>query len=185
MVPITYRSKLESKIASADLAIAIANRDKDDVTATRQRVILDEAAVALGQLKHEQGYFEIAMAGSMNAVLTWWSVSLALLSSSTLGNEILARGTLLKAVPVFVALLVWLMRVLIIGTFTLNKQPEPRPARMRNEQQQKPAPKGAKPVQKRSLTPRRPVSRPVPTLSRQPSPAHTEGAVMSGQRDYR
>ncbi|MFT5519935.1 MAG: ubiquinol-cytochrome c reductase cytochrome c1 subunit [Enterobacterales bacterium] len=59
--------ELESKIASADLAIAIANRDKDDVTAASQRVILDEATLALGQLKHEQGYFEIATAGSMNA----------------------------------------------------------------------------------------------------------------------
>jgi ubiquinol-cytochrome c reductase cytochrome c1 subunit len=57
--------ELESKIESADLAIAIANRDNDAATAASQRAILDEATEALTQLKHEQGYFEIAMAGSM------------------------------------------------------------------------------------------------------------------------
>ncbi len=60
------------------------------------------------------------LAGTMNAVLTWWAVSLALLSHSGLGNEVVGRQALLGSVPVFVAVLVWLLRVLIIGTFTLN-----------------------------------------------------------------
>jgi hypothetical protein len=55
----------------------------------------------------------------MNAMLTWWAVSLALISHSALGNEILDRQALVTSVPVFVAVLVWLMRVLMIGTFTL------------------------------------------------------------------
>jgi hypothetical protein len=58
------------------------------------------------------------LAATMNAMLTWWAVSLALLSHDGLGNEIIGRETLLTSVPVFVAMLVWLIRVLMIGTFT-------------------------------------------------------------------
>lgn len=58
------------------------------------------------------------LAATMNAMLTWWAVSLALLSHDGLGNEILGREALLSSVPVFVAMLVWLIRVLMIGTFT-------------------------------------------------------------------
>ena len=60
------------------------------------------------------------LAATMNAMLTWWSISLALLSHQGLGNELIGRGALLSGVPVFVAALVWLIRVLIIGTFTLT-----------------------------------------------------------------
>jgi hypothetical protein len=59
------------------------------------------------------------LAATMNAALTWWGVSLALLSHQGLGNEILGREALLNGVPVFVAILVWLIRVLMIGTLTL------------------------------------------------------------------
>lgn len=59
------------------------------------------------------------LAATMNALLTWWAVSLALLSHNGLGNEILGRDSLLASVPVFVAILVWLIRVLMIGTFAM------------------------------------------------------------------
>jgi len=59
------------------------------------------------------------LAATMNAALTWWGVSLALISHPALGNEILDREQLLSGVPVFVAILVWLIRILLIGTFTL------------------------------------------------------------------
>jgi hypothetical protein len=58
------------------------------------------------------------LAATMNAMLTWWGVSLAVLNHDTLGNAVIGRETLLRAVPVFVAVLVWLIRVLIIGTFS-------------------------------------------------------------------
>ncbi len=60
------------------------------------------------------------LAATMNAVLTWWAVSLALIGHTGLGNEILGREALLSSVPVFVALLIWLIRILMIGTFTLT-----------------------------------------------------------------
>src|SRR5512136_1442430 len=55
------------------------------------------------------------LAATMNAMLTWWGVSLALLQHQTLGNEILSREQLVRIVPVFVAVLVWLIRILMIG----------------------------------------------------------------------
>jgi len=59
------------------------------------------------------------LAATMNAMLTWWGVSLALLQHQALGNEILSREQLIRIVPVFVAVLVWLIRILLIGTFSM------------------------------------------------------------------
>ena len=59
------------------------------------------------------------LAATMNAMLTWWGVSIALLNHNSLGNEVISRETLIKVVPIFVAVMVWLMRVLIIGTFSV------------------------------------------------------------------
>ncbi len=59
------------------------------------------------------------LAALMNAMLTWWGVSIAILNHETLGNAVVARGTLLKVVPIFVAIMVWLIRVLIIGTISV------------------------------------------------------------------
>jgi hypothetical protein len=59
------------------------------------------------------------LAATMNALLTWWGVSLAVLHHETLGNAIISRDTLLRVVPIFVAVMVWLIRVLIIGTISL------------------------------------------------------------------
>ena len=56
------------------------------------------------------------LAATMNATLTWWGVSIAIIQHGTLGNGIVGRETLLQVVPAFVAVLVWLIRVLIIGS---------------------------------------------------------------------
>jgi len=60
------------------------------------------------------------LAAAMNAMLTWWGVSVAIINHSSLGaGAVVSNTTLTKAVPVFVAIMVWLIRVLIIGTFSL------------------------------------------------------------------
>jgi hypothetical protein len=59
------------------------------------------------------------LAATMNAMLTWWGISIAVLNHETLGNAVIERSILLKAVPIFVAVLVWLSRVLLIGTFSI------------------------------------------------------------------
>jgi hypothetical protein len=59
------------------------------------------------------------LAATMNAMLTWWGVSMAIMSHETLANTVVSREVLLRIVPIFVAVLVWLIRVLIIGTFSV------------------------------------------------------------------
>jgi hypothetical protein len=58
------------------------------------------------------------LGATMNAAMTWWAVSLTLLNHD-FGNEVLSREQLLKYVPIFVAALVLLTRVLFIGAFTV------------------------------------------------------------------
>ncbi len=58
------------------------------------------------------------LGATMNAVMTWWAVSLTLLNNN-FGNEILSREQLLRYVPIFVAVLVWLTRILFIGAFSI------------------------------------------------------------------
>ncbi|MDX1686470.1 MAG: hypothetical protein R3248_00670 [Candidatus Promineifilaceae bacterium] len=58
------------------------------------------------------------LVATMNALMTWWAVSLTLLTHD-LGNEVLSRQQLLEIVPIFVAVLVWLTRILFIGAFTV------------------------------------------------------------------
>lgn len=58
------------------------------------------------------------LGASMNAIMTWWAVSLTLLENE-FGNEVMSREELLRIVPIFVAVLVWLTRVLFIGSFTV------------------------------------------------------------------
>ena len=81
------------------------------------------------------------LAATMNAMLTWWGVGIAVLNHETLGNALVARDTLLKVVPVFVALMVWLIRILIIGTFSVagdrlfsqsDKRTRARPSMVQN-----------------------------------------------------
>jgi len=59
------------------------------------------------------------LAATMNAMLTWWGVGIAILNHESLGNALVSRDTLLKVVPIFVAVMVWLIRILIIGTFSV------------------------------------------------------------------
>ncbi len=69
---------------------------------------------------HESWYLFAAwiLAATMNAVLTWWGVTIALLNHETLGNQLVSRQSMLSVAPLFVALMVWLIRVMIIGTFS-------------------------------------------------------------------
>jgi hypothetical protein len=59
------------------------------------------------------------LAACMNAMLTWYGVSLAIMNHNSLGGSVIAPNTLLTVVPIFVAIMVWVIRVLIIGTFSV------------------------------------------------------------------
>jgi len=59
------------------------------------------------------------LAAGMNASLTWWGVAVAISDHSTLGSAIIGHETLTRIVPIFVAVLVWIIRILLIGTFSM------------------------------------------------------------------
>ncbi len=59
------------------------------------------------------------LAAGMNATLTWWGVAVAITSHANLSSSVVSTATLTKVVPVFVAIMVLLIRVLIIGTFSV------------------------------------------------------------------
>jgi hypothetical protein len=59
------------------------------------------------------------LAGAMNAILTWWGVSVAITTHTAVGSAIISSQAMGRGVPVFVALMVWMIRILIIGTFAI------------------------------------------------------------------
>jgi hypothetical protein len=124
------------------------------------------------------------LAATMNAMLTWWGVSIAILQHQSLGNAVVEREMLLKVVPIFVAVMVWLSRVLIIGTFSvagerLFSQAEHRtPARLAgiNQPMHRPAslPQGVHPANTLPRPAFRPTPKPkpVPRADMYESPAY-------------
>ena len=59
------------------------------------------------------------LAAAFNASLTWWGVSVAILRHNAIGGVLLGQETMTKIVPVFVAAMVLLIRVLLINTFSI------------------------------------------------------------------
>ncbi len=59
------------------------------------------------------------LAALFNAGLTWWGVSVAIAGHRALGTAVVSNETMLKVIPILVALMVWLTRVLLIGTFAM------------------------------------------------------------------
>ncbi len=91
------------------------------------------------------------LAASMNACLTWWGVSLAVMNHAVAGSSMVSQSTMTKVIPVFVAVMVWLIRVLIIGTFSMSgerffsagKQPIRRPSSQPSRAPVPPRPAGS------------------------------------------
>lgn len=74
-----------------------------------------------GEQEHRSTWYLMGawlLGATMNAIMTWWAVNLTLLNHD-LGNEILSREELLRYVPLFLAVLVWLTRILFIGAFSI------------------------------------------------------------------
>ncbi len=118
------------------------------------------------------------LGATMNALMTWWAISLTLLSHD-FGNEVMSRTQILKIAPIFVATLVWLTRILFIGAFSVTGEhifAQDRPSRensMPAHRQPGAAPRpvtqGLTLVRKQkpeTAVPQRPSSNPPPTPSR-------------------
>jgi len=59
------------------------------------------------------------LAAGFNATLTWWGISVAILQHNAAGGILLGQATMTKVVPVFVAGMVLLIRVLLINTVSI------------------------------------------------------------------
>lgn len=59
------------------------------------------------------------LAATMNAILTWWGVSMALVNRPLASTAVVNPQLLKTAVPVAIAIIVWVTRFLLIGTFSL------------------------------------------------------------------
>src|SRR5687768_12121882 len=104
------------------------------------------------------------LAAAFNAVLTWWGVSVAIVShASASGGAVISTATMTKAVPIFVAAMILLVRVMIIGTFSLAGDRLFTTAEHRSYSYNNP-----RPAQEQTYRPvqSQPIIRPASTLSR-------------------
>ena len=104
------------------------------------------------------------LAAAMNATLTWWGVAVAIASHANLSSEVISATTLTKVVPVFVAIMVLLIRVLIIGTFSIKGEKLFSQAETRKSYQRPPALQSASSLNSRprpssNITPFHPASK--------------------------
>ncbi len=117
------------------------------------------------------------LGATMNALMTWWAINLTLLEHQ-LGNEVLSRQQLLSTAPIFVAVLVWLTRILFIGAFSVAgdhifRRAGVQPAVAAIDA--RPHPTAAAPV--------RPPSQPVFNTPKQPFTPHRQPAMATPQAD--
>lgn len=107
------------------------------------------------------------LGATMNALMTWWAVSLTLLDHD-LGNEVLSRQQLLQIVPFFVATMVWLTRILFIGSVSVASD------YLFSQEAKKASPRVRLPKQGQTLTPpqrppmrvpRKPAQTPTPPIT--------------------
>jgi len=136
------------------------------------------------------------LAAGFNATLTWWGVSVAISNNAGLqSTAVMSTETLTTVVPLFVAAMVWLVRVLIIGTFSLagdrlfttaeanhshyqtprpyNTGQAPRPS---SYQSQRPV---NQPVNQPVLRPASQINRPVNSSGFRPAPKPTPSTQSS------
>jgi hypothetical protein len=124
------------------------------------------------------------LAAAMNATLTWWGVSVAIANHTSEGTAVLSNATIQNVVPIFVAVMVWVIRILIIGTFSIagermfaqqstrrTYQPQQQPQQYqsnttRNTQQQSVRPS----TTPSTAAPARPVLAPASSFRPQPKP---------------
>jgi hypothetical protein len=105
------------------------------------------------------------LAAAFNAMLTWWGVSVAIINhTSQSAGAVISNDMLTKIVPVFVAAMILLIRILIIGTFSLAGD------RMFSTQSQQAYNNNPRPVQQqqtyRPVQQQQPILRPASSLNR-------------------
>lgn len=62
------------------------------------------------------------IAALANAALTWWGVAVAIANHSVASTAVINANTLTHVIPIFVAIMVWVIRILIIGSLSTALQ---------------------------------------------------------------
>ena len=129
------------------------------------------------------------LGAAMNAVMTWWAVASALAENPTLGNEMLSREQILHTVPFFVALLVWLTRILLIGSLAAGGDRLLSLSARQGRQREPAAPRAAAPAPAPPSWESKPQRPAVPTARAStehayPRPARAADAPPSIHRRY-
>jgi hypothetical protein len=125
------------------------------------------------------------LAAAMNAVLTWWGVSVAIAGhASAGGNVVVSAGTMTKVVPIFVAVMILLIRILLIGSFSIagdrlfttgdRRSYNSRPAQQNTY----------RPVSPSTLRPASSISRPVQSSPYRPAPKTQQTSFTRPEPTY-
>lgn len=58
------------------------------------------------------------IAATMNTILTWWGVVMAIQSHAVMSTGVVNSNFVTRTVPIFIALMVWMIRILLVGTLS-------------------------------------------------------------------
>jgi hypothetical protein len=131
------------------------------------------------------------LAAAMNATLTWWGVSVAIANHTSQGSSVISNSTIQNVVPIFVAVMVWVIRILIIGTFSLAGERmfanTDKTRRAYSQQQAVPArnERPVRPAVNTGSTASRPLIAPASSFRAQPKPVQRpESSYTRGEPTY-
>ena len=115
------------------------------------------------------------LAAVFNASLTWWGVSIAIVNhTSASGDAVISASVMTKAVPIFVAAMILLIRVLLIQTFSIAGDrlfTTDRQYSYNNNSRSRPAQKKSyRPATTPTLRPASSINRPVNSYRPNPAP---------------
>ena len=116
------------------------------------------------------------LAAVMNAMLTWWGVSVAIAQNGHTGSGVVSSTTMTTVIPIFVAVMVWLIRVLIIGTFSIAGD------RLFSQETRQVSYSKSNTISRN--TRRQPEKRPTVTRRPAPKPVRTPQAAFSAEPTY-
>jgi hypothetical protein len=112
------------------------------------------------------------LAAAFNASLTWWGVSIAVLGHNAQGGILVGQPAMVKIVPIGVAAMVLVIRVLLINTFSIAGErifslAENRSSRYESRPAYRPQTESLRTPTEAPVFPR-PAPRPMPTAATRP-----------------
>jgi hypothetical protein len=115
------------------------------------------------------------LAAAFNSILTWWGVSVAMVNNTIQGSALFEQSTMMRFVPIFVAAMVLLIRVLLINTVSISGDRIFSMAENRLPQSQyKPAYRSSNETYTPPASPSYPRPAPKPTPAASTRPLYTE-----------